>query len=297
MFTTLLLGIDPDEGFVISADPVIHSPTKFFIRLEFKDDQVGEIVRRGWFGWERVKRRTAVHAHRVETLVGATRDNFLQLVRYERAARGMDPGNRLILAEGYESLIPNPGVKEFDSRLLKLEQAHPLVKQFNLSPTEILDLIDSAKRLKMAVRGWVAEEHLRTALAALPDVTCERLDDEGGPDIRVNYRGGPPLTIECKNVSRDRDKFGNSKIDFQRTRAAKGDPCSRYYQKSDFDIVAACLHATTHSWDFKFVLPTQLPGHKKCDGRISNNIRVDGSWVSQAEEIFRSAYAAKGVLI
>ncbi len=43
----------------------------------------------------------------------------------------------------------------------------------------------------MAVRGWVAEEHLRTSLAAVPDVTyCERVDEDGGPGLRVSFRDG-----------------------------------------------------------------------------------------------------------
>jgi hypothetical protein len=44
MFTTLLLGIDPRAGFCVSADPIIHSPTKFFIRLEFKDEHADQVL-------------------------------------------------------------------------------------------------------------------------------------------------------------------------------------------------------------------------------------------------------------
>lgn len=169
------------------------------------------------------------------------------------------------------------------------------MQQFALSPSEILDLIAGARRLKMAVRGWVAEEHLRGSLARLPGIThCERLDGEGGPDLRVAYRGGPALTIECKNVARQVDKQGSPRIDFQRTRAAKSDPCSRYDQPTEFDIVAACLHAVTGAWDFRYALPSALPPHKSCVGRITSNIRVDGRWVADAEEMFRRAYAAKG---
>lgn len=38
LYTTLLIGIDPREGFFVAADPAAHNPTKFFIRLEFKDE-------------------------------------------------------------------------------------------------------------------------------------------------------------------------------------------------------------------------------------------------------------------
>lgn len=48
MFTTLLLGIDPSGGFCVSADSVLHSPTKFFIRMEFKDEHADAVAKRGW---------------------------------------------------------------------------------------------------------------------------------------------------------------------------------------------------------------------------------------------------------
>jgi hypothetical protein len=236
----------------------------------------------------------------VETLVGATKARFLDLVRFERAARGLDPGNRLILAEGHALLLPTSRVVQGSEGASVMEMAaeHPLVKQFALKPDEILDLIAGARRLKMAVRGWVAEEHLRSTLSVVPGVThCERLDEEGGPDLRVGYRNGPFLTIECKNVARDTDRFGNPKVDFQRTRAAKGNPCSRYYEPAEFDIVAACLHAVSTRWDFRFALPGSLPPHKTCPGRITSNIRVDKQWLADAEEMFRRAYAAKGVSV
>ena len=300
MFTTLLIGIDPDEGFCISADPVIHNPTKFFIRLEFKDEHAEAIADRGWLAWERVKRSTPADAPRIEVLVGATRERFLDLVRFERAVRGLDPGNRLILGEGHAFSLPKGRAPKLKSteEITDLAEAHPLAKQFALSSDEILDLIAGARRLKMAVRGWVAEEHLRGTLIKVPGITyCERLDEEGGPDLRVSFRDGPLLTVECKNVSRETDKHGNAKIDFQRTRAAKSDPCSRYYQPSDFDVLAACLHAVTSTWDFRYVLPSTLQSHKSCVGRIASNVRVDRHWVAGAEDMFRLAYAAKGVVI
>ncbi len=298
MFTTLLVGIDPESNLCVSADPILHSPTKFFIRLEFKDAHADSIQERGWHAWERVKRITPVDAPRIETLVGVTKDRFLDLVRFERAACGLDPGNRLILAEHHVGSLPSsPGVRESEQQvLMHVAEAHPLVKQFDLSSDEILDLIAGARRLKMAVRGWVAEEHLRGALEKVPGVTkCDRLDEEGGPDLRVAYRNGPLITVECKNVAREPDRHGNPRIDFQRTRAAKGDPCSRYYKPTEFDVVAACLHAVTSQWNFSFSLPGALPPHKTCRGRITSNIRVDNQWTSEAEEMFRRAYAEKGV--
>jgi hypothetical protein len=298
MFTTLLVGIDAKNGFCISADPIVHSPTKFFIRLEFKDEHAEAIADQGWHAWERIKRNTPVDSPRVETLVGATKAKFLDLVRFERAARGSDPGNRLILAEGHARSLPKSRVARHrqEPKVMRIAASHPLVQQFGLNTDEILDLIAGARRLKMAVRGWVAEEHLHRALSKVPGVThCERLDEEGGPDLRVRYRRGPPLTVECKNVARETDRHGNPKVDFQRTRAAKGNPCSRYYEPAEFDIVAACLHAVSAQWDFRFALPGDLPEHKICVGRITNNIRVDEHWLGDAERMFLRAYTAKGV--
>ncbi len=299
MFTTVLLGIDPAHGYCVSADPVIHSPTKFFIRLELKDEHARRIQRDGWAAWERAKRSAKVGAARVETLVGATREHFLDLVRFERAARGLEPGNRLILAEHHALSLPRarPAPPDGQSALIELAATHPLVEQFALSPDEILDLIAGARRLRMAVRGWVAEEHLHRTLAKLSGIThCERLDEEGGPDLRVAWRNGPLLSIECKNVAREPDRHGNPRIDFQRTRAAKGNPCSRYYEPTEFDIVAACLHAVTQRWDFRYVVPTALSPHTQCEDRIASNIRVDSQWTTSIEEIFRQAYTAQGAV-
>jgi hypothetical protein len=85
---------------------------------------------------------------------------------------------------------------------------------------------------------------------------------------------GRPILLECKNVLHTTYAGNVPKLDFQRTRAAKSDPCSRYYTSSDFEVVAACLHPVTEQWDFRFALTSELPKHKSCRGRIDNNIRV-----------------------
>lgn len=132
----------------------------------------------------------------------------------------------------------------------------------------------------------------------MPGVShCERLDEEGGPDIRLRYRQGPVLTVECKNVARERDRNGNPRLDFQRTRAAKGNPCSRYYEPTEFDVVAACLHAVSSEWDFRFALPGDLSPHNICVGRIASNVRIDDRWREDAGMAFQRAYAAKGLTL
>lgn len=290
LFTTLLIGIDPDSGYFVAADPAFHNPTKFFIRLEFKDEHAEQITDRGWFAWERARRSGIRQDAPVEVLVGGTQDRFLDLVRFERAADGLSAGHRQLLAEKVERFVvaldkePEPTALEV-SRFI-----HPLTTELNLDSDQILELINSAKRLKMAVRGWVAEEHLRGTLEMVPGVSdCRRLDKEGGPDVQLRFCGGPLITIECKNVLRKVDARGTARIDFQRTRASKKDPCSRYYAASDFDVLAGCLHAVSESWEFKYVLPDRLLPHKDCPNKLSNLVKVDGIWSADAAAVLSEA--------
>ena len=289
LFTTLLIGVDPKEGFFVAADPEMHNPTKFFIRLEFKDRHAEAIKDAGWFAWERERRGPMPDP--IEVLVGGRREHFLDLVRFERAAQGLAPGDRQLLAERPALFAGALAFEKYPPEL-STSVTHPLETEFSLSHDQILTLIAGARRLKMAVRGWVAEEKLREALSSTDGVTsCERLDEEGGPDLRVSWRGGRPLFVECKNVLRVPTSAGVPRIDFQRTRASKADPCSRYYAPSDFDVVAGCLHAVTEKWEFRYVLPTALGAHAKCPGKIGNNVRVDSLWTDDPGVVFEGAYA------
>ena len=289
LFTTLFLGISPEEDFFVAADPAMHDPTRFFIRIEFKDHHAEEIQAQGWHAWERDRRGTD---EPIEVLVGGKSRHFLDLVRFERAAAGLDQGNRQLLSERRALFGSMPSTSgddpEVDETVL-----HPLAKEFELSTSDILNVIAGARRLKMAVRGWVAEEHLRATLAETPGVTdCARVDTEGSPDIRLRFQGGPPITIECKNVLRQRDRLGNPRLDFLRTRASKRDPCSRYYAPSDFDVVAACLHAVTEHWEFRYVLPDTLGPHAKCPGKLASNVTVNDRWAADPASVFQLASAA-----
>lgn len=294
LFTTLLIGIDPEAGFFVAADPEAHNPTKFFIRVEFKDEHAEAILRNGWHAWER-DRRAGPMAEPIEVLVGGTRDAFLDLIRLERAAFGLAPGDRQLLAEKRD-LISSVHLDATCAAEADPQPAHPLLRELDLGADEVLELIAGARRLKMAVRGWVAEEHLRATLAKLDGVThCERLDDEGGPDLLIRYRDGPGLLVECKNVLRVPHKTRNlPRIDFQRTRAAKSDPCSRYYSSNDFDIVAGCLHAVTERWEFRYAIPASLDPHKKCVGKLASNVLIDEKWSIDPRGAFDEAAARLG---
>ena len=78
---------------------------------------------------------------------------------------------------------------------------------------------------------------------------------------------------------------GTPRVDFQRTRASKSDPCSRYYAPDDFDVVAACLHSVVDKWEFRFVRPVSLDTHKKCVGKLSNNVKIDDRWLADPKPV------------
>lgn len=290
LYTTLFCGIDPERGLFVGADPVLHSPTRFFISIEYKEEDVAQVLRAGWHSWEREHR--ASDDKPVEVLVGGTAASFLRYVRFEREALGEDQGHRMLLAERLSAATPaqarssKPGLSASGIGRGRL---HALAEEFEMSESGVLDLIASARRLKMAVRGWVAEAHLVRRLERLPGVSdCRRLDEEGGADVNLKFEG-TPLTVECKNALRRTTADGLARVDFQRTRASKSDPCSRYYGPSDFDVVAACLHAITEKWEFKYVLPRSLDAHPRCRNKLSNNVKVDDRWSAEAVGVLRAA--------
>ncbi|MFZ1989390.1 MAG: hypothetical protein WAW96_06405 [Alphaproteobacteria bacterium] len=275
LITTIFLGIDPERGIFVAADPTMNTPAPMSRSIEFKREHAEQAQSTGWTAWERdrhapkTKDRKAAELDedlRTELLVGGRQDRILDLILLERLAQGLDPGERHLAAiklGQVPSQLPDPDI------------SHPLLHELDIESKALLDLIEGASRLKMAVRGWVAEKHLADMLAKLPGVTdCNRLEGDGRPDISLRWKGGPPILIECKNTLRQLYANGRPKVDFQRTRAAKGDPCSRYYKPSDFAVLAACLHPVTESWEFRFALTTKLPAHKTCPGRIANSISV-----------------------
>lgn len=288
LYVTLLLGINPDLGVFVAADPVMHSPTKFFISLEFKQAEVDEILTKSWHSWERERRHAEASREPVEVLVGGTARAFLRYIRFEREAVGEDQGHRQLLAEKAPPVLAvtagvTPGVMPSQSRI------HQLSAEFELSESEVLDLIAGARRLKMAVRGWVAEAHLVRHLQRVAGVTeCRRIDDEGAPDVVLRYLNSREITVECKNVLRTTTADGTPRLDFQRTRASKADPCSRYYSAEDFDVVAACLHAVTERWEYRLACSATLDAHTRCPGKLSHLVRLDERWTTSVEAVLEA---------
>jgi len=276
LYTTLMVGIDLERGIFVGVDPLIHEWTKFFISIEFKRRDAEAIQDKGWHFWEREK----AGDEPVEIMVGGNQDSLLRYTRFERAAQGLDQGHRCLLAENIDkydfsvitSTVSAPNISA-------LNNMHHLAKEFEISETEILNLIQAAPRLKMAVRGWVAERHLEDLLIDTAGVdSCMQLEADGKPDFEVVYKGSAPILIECKNVLRIPLADGTVRVDFQKTRASQGDRCSRYYSADDFHILAACLHPSTENWDFTFKLTEELLPHKNCPEKLSNLVRIHDDW-------------------
>ncbi len=145
--------------------------------------------------------------------------------------------------------------------------------------------IDGAFRLRAAVFGAVAEHHLGEHLKTIPTLSrVTAIDEDGKPDFELVYKDRL-FRIECKNVLRNRSPQG-PRVDFQKTRASKNDPCSRYYKASQFEVLAACLHPISEAWDFRFVATGDLDPHASCPGRLSQKVVVAGDrWTTDVEDV------------
>ncbi|WP_137046035.1 hypothetical protein [Pseudolabrys sp. FHR47] len=288
LITTIFLGIDPERDIFIAADPLMNNPSPMSRSIEFKSKNVEEILDRGWAAWERDYRQPKTRSRptpdfdadkRIQVLVGGRKDRIFDLIQLEQMALGFDPGERHLIAD-----------KLLEKGKASLA-ANRLLHELNMPSADLLNLIDRTGRLKMAVRGWVAESHLETLLKGIPGVTeCRRIEEEGKPDISLRWRGSAPILVECKNVLRKQTSAGLVKVDFQRTRASKADPCSRYYRPGDFKVLAACLHPVSETWNFVYAMTSELPPHQKCVGRISNNLVVqEPIFISKPELVFEKA--------
>lgn len=282
--TTLLFGVHEEYGLFICVDPRLHTPTWFSCSVEFKDHDLLRARSKGWHGWERErspgrrKKPSPLESFRTEALCAFTPKHFLNYIELERHASGLDATERLIVAEGFAKAgVPMRGKR------------HPLEQMLGLSSTQLLDVLSEGNpRVLTAVRGRVAEYHLGVHLRGLPGVSAVRvLDQDGPPDYSLTYRR-KPFRIECKNVG---GRLVRPKVDFQKTRAAKGNPCSRYYAASQFEVLAACMYAVTKRWDYRFCATSALSPHKRCSGKLSEHVYVEGdAWMVSLSDILDSFF-------
>ena len=219
---------------------------------------------------------------RTEVLVALRPEQFLTYAFFERLATGMDPGERLLpsigssrigvgqSAEGlgYDGHPPNP-----PQDIAK----HPLLRQLGLGTSELLEVLGGSFRLMAAVRGSVAEYHLGVDCFGRFPVSrrCSTSTRTESQTSRSSIGSGP-YNWSARMFCVD-SLLTYPRVDFQKTRASKRDPCSRYYRAKQFDILAACLHPVTERWEFRFCATHALAHHPRCTGRLSEHVRVAGA--------------------
>ncbi len=282
---TLFFGAHLEEGIFVAADPEAHNPTWFSKSIEFKDEHVDRVKRHGWFGWEREripggrrKQPMPLLSYQTEALVGLTPVSFLHYVRFERFATGLDATERLAAAQSFRP----------SRRPKKNDLEHALERAFGLPKQDILDMVQNTPWLLKSARGGVAEVHLERYLRRVAGLSeIDQSDSNAPPDFHVTYRG-EVYGIECKNTRRGTKR---PRVDFQRTRAAKANPCRRYYLRKKFDVLAACVEPHTHKWEFRFCPTRALPEHGDCPGRISPNIYLDvgAAWTPDVLDAIKDA--------
>ncbi|MBK7578933.1 MAG: hypothetical protein IPI67_01895 [Myxococcales bacterium] len=291
---TLMFGVHHEMDLFVAVDPSVHTPTWFSMSVEFKGADLLAAKRSGWVSWERERSaaRRKAEMPRLDfstEVVSAFRPgHFLRFIEFERVATGLDPGERLLLADRIARRLdaPEPG---------KREKLHPLERALGLSGGELLDVLGSSFRLAAAIRGRVAEHHLGGELERTAGVSDVRhLDEDGQPDFTVRYERNL-FRIECKNVLRRRNRDGYPRVDFQKTRASKGNPCSRYYRAAQFEVLAACLHPVTEQWEFNFCPTRVLAPHPNCRGHLSEKVLVSGrGWREQLPAVLETILRSRG---
>ncbi len=277
---TLVLAVQPDADVIVALDPMLYDPLPLGISVYFKDDDIDRAAEDGWHVWERDNisgaRRESPRAQLgVETVVGFSPVRLFDYVRLERQAQALRLDPPLRYRAALRAARPQ----------VDMSQIHELESEFDLPAAEILELIAERSRLSMAVRGGVAEHHMGRVLEDDPSVAESEVGhQEGPPDFFVTLSDGQRVTLEVKNASPKRYKDGTPKVEVQKTRASKGDPTSRLYQPSAFDVLAACMYGPTGEWTFRYKRSDLLVEHLTHLGRINPLQRIDDTWTDSLSE-------------
>ncbi|MEM8873165.1 MAG: hypothetical protein AAGD32_02795 [Planctomycetota bacterium] len=146
---------------------------------------------------------------------------------------------------------------------------HALEEKYDLTAQELLDAIDRRLRLKVALEGAVAEVHFERKLkvASSEGWLCsyESHDQDGMHDFTFTTLAETELRVEVKTIRNS----ASPQVETQKTRAAKGDPSSRYYDHDHFDAVAVCIGRRTDDWtQFRYALTRDLERHKAYPGKL-----------------------------
>lgn len=148
---------------------------------------------------------------------------------------------------------------------------HSLSATYGLTADEILNLVNSRFRLKVALEGGVAEYQMEKHVSALVGTLIERyeaIDKDKIPDFKIWLPGkAEPIWAECKNTRntnyQQKGVLTNYCLELQKTRASKADESSRYYDATHFQIVGVCLGKHTGDWSqFMFARTADLLRHK-----------------------------------
>lgn len=270
---TLVLGVHAEADLLIGLDPLVYDPLPIGISIEWKQADVEAATTAGWHVWERDnisgRRRELPRTNLgVETMVALRPQRLGDYIRLERDAQTLqlDPPLRFRRAAAMSDPGSPAGI-------------HALELEFDLPFEDILDLIRERPRLGVAVRGGVAERHLERALEHDPDVHSVDLDEsDGPPDVVARMVDGQTVTVECKNASPSTYADGTPKVETQKTRASKGDPKSRLYEPSQFDVLAACMFGPWERWEFLYKRSIDLTRHQEHGGRLAPIQRIDDSW-------------------
>jgi hypothetical protein len=287
--TTIVVGVHLQADLLIGLDPLRYDPLPMGISIEFRQSQVDEAQRAGWYVWERDtksgRRRGSRTSEGLETLIAFRPERLLAYVGFERRASGLglDPPLRFRAAQvaATDPILPGSG------------GGHVLEEEFDLTSTEILELIAQRARLSVAVRGGVAEHHLARHFRNDGDVVdASLIEKDGEPDFDVTLRTGRRVRVECKNVSPTTYADGTPRVEVQKTRSQRDDPAGRFYRPGQFDVVAACLYAVTGLWEFRFKATADMPRHEAHPDRLAVMHRVDDTWTESLSGALAGAGSA-----
>ena len=169
---------------------------------------------------------------------------------------------------------------------------HTLELKYGLTAQELLDAIDKRFRLKVALEGAVAEVHFERKLRIASKEgwlnSYENHDMDGMHDFTVVTLDGVELRVEVKTIRNGK----KPQVELQKTRAAKGDPSSRYYDRDHFDVVAVCIGRFTGDWSqFRYALVRELPNHRQHPNKlqvmhpIPDSEVITPRWFSRFQDI------------
>ena len=164
---------------------------------------------------------------------------------------------------------------------------HPLESKDGLSSAELLDAINARFRLKVAVEGAVAEFQMSiSGHSSGPSWNATRPTTWTAiPTSPSGFPAGPSPCLPSANIRESGKEGGEAyreggkivayKVETQKTRAATGDPTSRYYGIEQYHILGVCLGKKTGDWtDFLFARTIDLVCHAKHSHKLAVFQRV-----------------------